>query len=135
MTEELKVPRPALRYFGGKWLLAPWIISNFPGHKTYVEPFGGGANVLLRKAPSKFEIYNDIDSNVVNFFRVLREDHRGLARLISLTPFSREEFLLAMEPIEDPIERARVRRSGSAIAAAFFTPTPHAAPFASWGSP
>ena len=66
--------RPLLRYFGGKWRLAPWIISHFPPHKTYVEPFGGSASVLLRKPRSNGEIYNDLDNEVFNLFSVLRSD-------------------------------------------------------------
>ena len=98
---------PALRYFGGKWRLAPWIISYFPPHIAYVEPFGGGASVLLRKTPSYNEIYNDIDSEVVNFFKVLRERPEELIRAIELTPYSREEQRLSFEECSDSLERAR----------------------------
>jgi DNA adenine methylase len=59
--------------FRVKWKLAPWIIQHFPEHVCYVEPYGGAASVLLRKEPSEIEVYNDIDREVVNFFRVLRE--------------------------------------------------------------
>ena len=65
--------RPALRYYGGKWKMAPWIISHFPRMRNYVEPCGGAASVLLRKPKSPLETYNDVDGAVVNFFRVLRD--------------------------------------------------------------
>ncbi len=83
--------RPALRYYGGKWRLAPWIISRFPPHQNYVEPCGGAASVLLQKPRSPLETYNDLDGNVVNFFRVLRDQPDELIRKIRLTPFAREE--------------------------------------------
>lgn len=101
--------RPPLRYHGGKWRLAPWIISHIPGHKCYAEVFGGGAGVLLRKERSQIEVYNDLDSQVFNFFRVLRDPalKEELVKLVDLTPFSREEFELAYEPTADPVEAAR----------------------------
>jgi len=94
-------PRPALRYYGSKWRLAPWIISHFPPHVCYVEPFGGGANVLLSKPPSTIEVYNDLDDDVVNFFAVLRERPGELIRAIELTPFARAELVAAYEPCDD----------------------------------
>jgi DNA adenine methylase len=101
--------RPALRWHGGKWRLAPWILSHFPAHRCYVEPYGGGASVLLRKAPSDAEVYNDLDGDVVTLFRVLRDAAQSdrLVRLLRLTPFARAEFEGAYEPTEDPVERAR----------------------------
>ncbi len=87
-------PRPVLRYHGGKWLLAPWIISHFGSHRAYVEPFGGAASVLMRKKRSPVEVYNDLWGTVVNVFRILRDPIQAaeLTRLLYLTPFSREEF-------------------------------------------
>jgi DNA adenine methylase len=99
--------RPALRYYGGKWRLAPWIISHFPPHQNYVEPCGGAASVLLQKPRSPLETYNDLDGNVVNFFRVLRDRPDELIRKIRLTPWAREEYELSLEPCEDVVERAR----------------------------
>lgn len=99
--------RPALRYYGGKWRLAPWIISHFPEHKNYVEPCGGAASVLLQKPRSPLETYNDLDGNVVNFFRVLRDRPDELIRKIRLTPWARAEYELSLEPCGDELERAR----------------------------
>ena len=100
--------RPALRWHGGKWLIAPWIISHFPSHQVYVEPFGGAASVLLRKAPSYAEIYNDMDGEVVNLFRVLRGGRAmDLIEALRLTPFAREEFAEAYETSACEVERAR----------------------------
>lgn len=101
--------RPALRYYGGKWRLAPWIISFFPEHQNYVEPCGGAASVLLQKPRSPLETYNDLDGNVVNFFRVLRDRPEELIRKIRLTPWARAEYELARDFISDgsKIERAR----------------------------
>ena len=103
------VKRPVLRYHGGKWRLAPWIISHFPPHKVYVEPFGGGASVLLRKHRVTAEIYNDLDGEVVNLFAVLRDPVQAerLARATSLTPFARDEWEAAQVPTDEPIEQAR----------------------------
>lgn len=106
--------RPALRYMGGKWRLGPWIIGHFPAHRTYVEPFGGAASVLLQKPRAYSEVYNDRWGFVVDYFRVLRdpEQSRDLERRCKLTPFSRDEFAditperMAQEA--DPVERARL---------------------------
>lgn len=89
-----EVHRPPLRYFGGKWLLAPWLISHFPEHRVYVEPYGGGASVLLRKARSYAEVYNDLDENIINVFHVLQNKDKAteLERRVRLTPYSRKEF-------------------------------------------
>lgn len=105
----MSVPfRPLLRWHGGKWMLAPWIIEHFPPHEVYVEPFGGAASVLMRKPVSYAEIYNDLDQTVVNLFRVLRSDRaEELVSALRLTPFSRDEFRQAYDPVEDPVEAAR----------------------------
>lgn len=100
--------RPVLRWHGGKWLLAPWVIEHFPPHQVYVEPFGGAASVLMRKPVSYAEVYNDLDQSVVNLFRVLRSDQaERLVAELRLTPFARDEFREAYEPTEDPVEAAR----------------------------
>jgi DNA adenine methylase len=101
--------RPILRYFGGKFKLADWIIEHFPKHKVYTEAFGGAASVLMRKDRCFAEIYNDLDGEVVNVFRVLQapEKARELERLIYLTPFAREEYELAFQPTDNEVEQAR----------------------------
>lgn len=101
------VRRPILRYHGGKWKLAPWIIQHLAPHHTYVEPFGGAASVLLRKARSYAEIYNDLDGDVVNLFRVARDHGEELRQALALTPFAREEFEASYAETSDPLERAR----------------------------
>lgn len=101
--------RPVLRWHGGKWMLAPWIIANFPSHRVYTEAFGGAASVLLRKQRSYAEVYNDLDGDVVNLFRVLQDATKAarLKELLELTPFARAEFNLAYEPTGDDVESAR----------------------------
>lgn len=101
--------RPALRYHGGKWRLAPFILDYFPPHRIYVEPFCGAASIMLRKEPAYAEVINDLDGEVVNFFRVCRDPKlsKQLVREIELTPFARDEFIEAYEVTDDPVERAR----------------------------
>lgn len=70
--ETVKIKRPVVRYHGGKWKLAKWIISHFPEHRIYVEPYCGGASVLLQKERCYCECVNDMNDEMVNLFRVLR---------------------------------------------------------------
>ena len=104
-----KITRPLLRYHGGKWKLAKWIIAHFPPHRIYTETYGGAASVLLRKPRSYTEIYNDLDGEIVNLFRVVRDPMQGreLVRLLTLTPYARAEFDAAYLSSGDPIEQAR----------------------------
>lgn len=104
----MTVTRPALRYHGGKFRLAPWILGFFPRHAVYVEPFAGAASVLLQKGRVGAECLNDLDSHVVNLFRVLRDPERALdlQRRVALTPFAREEFDWSYEPAIDDIDAA-----------------------------
>jgi DNA adenine methylase len=88
------IKNPALKYYGGKFRLAQWIINHFPTHVHYVEPFGGGASVLLQKEPAHLETYNDLDGDVVNFFRVLRHETDELVRRLRLTPWARSEYAM-----------------------------------------
>jgi DNA adenine methylase len=102
--------RPVLRYHGGKWRLAPWIISHFPAHSRYVEPFGGAASVLVRKDPVDCEVYNDLDAELVNVFRVLRDPilSEQLRVAATLTPYARDEYELSYATgVSDPVEAAR----------------------------
>ncbi|KTT14745.1 DNA adenine methylase [Pseudacidovorax intermedius] len=99
--------RPLIRYHGGKWKLAPWILQHMPAHRVYVEPFGGGGSVLLRKPRSYAEVYNDLDGEIVNLFSIARDRGAELARAIELTPFARAEFDGAYEPSAEPLEQAR----------------------------
>ncbi len=96
-----------MKYHGGKSKLADWIISQMPPHKCYVEPFGGGGAVLLRKQSAKSEVYNDLSGDVVNFFKIIRERGEEFAALVNMTPYAREEFEIAYEPTDCPMERAR----------------------------
>jgi DNA adenine methylase len=108
-TQRMTPTRPLLRYHGGKWRLAPWIVGFFPPHRVYVEPFGGAGSVLLRKPRSYAEIYNDLDGEVVALFRVLRDPQAAerLRILLEYTPYSRTEFELSYEPTDDAVEQAR----------------------------
>ena len=104
----MSVPSP-LNWFGGKSKLAAQIVRHFPSHLTYVEPFGGSAAVLFAKQPSKVEVYNDIDRELVNFFRVVRDPERcaKLRAAAEDTPYARSEFELAKQPCDEPVEAAR----------------------------
>lgn len=101
------VQRPMVRYHGGKWRMAPWIISHFPQHEVYCEPYGGGASVLLRKQRTYAEIYNDLDGEIVNLFAVARDRGAELAQACELTPYARAEFDDSFQPSGDPLEQAR----------------------------
>lgn len=102
------VTRPLVRWHGGKFRMADKILPVFPQHRIYVEPFGGGASMLLRKPRSHGEVYNDLDGHIVNLFRVARDHGEELCRRIELTPFAREEFISSKSFPEDPIEWARL---------------------------
>lgn len=96
-------------WYGGKFSHLAWLLPCLPKCHHYCEPFAGSAAVLLNREPSPLETYNDLDGEVVNFFRVLRERGDELARVIGLTPFSREEFAQAcmLDPALPDLERAR----------------------------
>ncbi|MGH9175670.1 MAG: DNA adenine methylase, partial [Vicinamibacterales bacterium] len=96
-------------WYGGKFSHLDWLLPLLPECHHYCEPFGGSAAVLLNRAPSPIETYNDLDGEVAGFFRVLRDQKEELVEAIGLTPFSREEFAVACEFDADlnPLERAR----------------------------
>lgn len=101
--------RSMLRYFGGKWAIAPWVISHLPPHRIYVEPFGGAASILLRKPRSKVEVYNDLDEEIAGIFRVVQDPTqcRELIRRLRRTPYSRREFELAFKASNNPVIRSQ----------------------------
>lgn len=103
------IAKQPFAYYGGKAGMAPLIASLLPPHRVYMEPFAGSLAVLFAKPPSRFEIVNDVDRNVVTFFRVLREQPDELERVCALTPHARDEYVaadLCGEDLDD-LERAR----------------------------
>lgn len=110
--------RSPLIWFGGKSRMAKSIMEYFPAHKTYVEPFGGAAHVLVQKQPSKNEVYNDLNGDVVNFFMQVRADRKKFYEAVKSLPYARalyEEWRTQPLP-DDPFERAvrwfYINRSG-----------------------
>lgn len=102
--------KAVFRYPGSKWSIAKWIISHFPeGYEKmiYLEPFFGSGAVFFNKLPGTVETINDLDGDVVNLFRVLREQPEELKKVLELTPYSREEYDLSFELCEDSLEQAR----------------------------
>lgn len=102
--------RPVLRYHGGKWRLAPWIVSHFPEHRVFVDAFGGGGSILAQKPRCAIEVYNDADERIVEVFRTLRDPAKAemLARALVFTPYARTELDETFDqPAHDVIERCR----------------------------
>lgn len=96
-----------MKYPGSKWSIADWIINFFPEHHSYLEPFFGSGAVLFNKQRSNIETVNDLDGRVVNLFECIKTDPEKLARLIYLTPYSREVYEKAyQENPEDKFEMA-----------------------------
>lgn len=107
----MKKLRSPIKYFGGKGNFCKNLLKFIPQHKIYVEVFGGGASLLFAKQPSPIEVYNDINSDLVNFFRVLRDEEKfeKFYKKVYLTPFSREERSFCYKTYktcDDEIERA-----------------------------
>ncbi|WP_083640020.1 DNA adenine methylase [Pseudomonas sp. PA15(2017)] len=105
----MPITAPVIRYHGSKFRLAPWVIEHLPQHTCYVEPFGGAGGVLMQKSRAYAEVYNDLDGDIVNLFRVLQGEatRAALFQALTLTPYARAEFELAWEAVEEPVERAR----------------------------
>jgi DNA adenine methylase len=103
--------RPPVKWHGGKFYQWEWIISQFPPHDTYLEPFGGAASVLLNKKPAQVEVYNDLDERITRLFRVIRNHSDEFRRRLTLTPYSEAEFNTAeqadADAPNDDIEKAR----------------------------
>ena len=99
--------RPALRYQGGKWMLARWIIEHFPAHQRYVEPYAGAFSVGLRKVAAPETVYNDLNPEVVNFFQQLQAVPGALMDAIAISPRTAAEFDRCKQPGGTPLERAR----------------------------
>jgi DNA adenine methylase len=102
--------RPPVPYFGSKQTLAPWLVSLLPAHEHYVEPFCGGLSVLLAKRPSQMETVNDLDGQLMTFWRILRDQPQDLIRVCALTPHSRAEQIAAYQPAEDGNDLEIARR-------------------------
>lgn len=96
-----------LKYPGSKNKIADWICSVIPPHEVYLEPFFGGGAVFFNKKPARIETINDLSGEVVNYFKVLRDNVDELIRLIELTPYAREEYNRAFNSADNDIERAR----------------------------
>jgi DNA adenine methylase len=97
-------------WFGGKQNLSLELADLLPPHEVYVEAFGGGGSVLLSKSPAPLEVYNDVDGELVNFFRCLREEPEELARVLTWTPYARSEWAESLQPHPEgagDVERAR----------------------------
>lgn len=101
--------RPVLRYHGGKFRLAPWVVSWLPAHRVYLEPYLGAGSVFMHKPRCHVEVLNDLSDRIVNLFQVLRDPHQAqeLERLLRLTPYARAEYEAAIVPTDAPVEAAR----------------------------
>ena len=108
--KDQKKINPPFGYFGAKNNIAIQLCGNLPPHNCWVEAFCGSAALTLRKEKASIEIINDIDNEIVNFFKQLRDNHAELCRLIELTPYAERELEQARIPSEGltDLERARL---------------------------
>ena len=97
----------AFPYYGGKQKQLNWLLPLLPKCDHYIEPFCGAASVLINREISPAETINDTNGEIVNFFKVLRDNGDELIRRLELTPYSRSEFVAALEPTTDTVEQAR----------------------------
>lgn len=102
--------RPPMPYSGGKQRVAEAIVRLLPPHESYVEPFAGALSVLLAKAPASMETVNDINGDLITFWRVLRDRPDELERACALTPHARGEYLASWDRPDDLDEVERARR-------------------------
>lgn len=102
--------KPVLKYPGAKWRIAKDIVQLIPEHHSYVEPYFGSGAVFFTKEPSPIELINDLDDNVPNLFRCIKDHPEELARIVATTPYARYEYEKAFEDIkaeENPLQKAR----------------------------
>lgn len=100
--------RAVLRYPGAKWRMSDFILRYMPEHHSYLESYFGSGAVLFRKPPSPIETVNDINGDVVNLFRIVRDDAVALADYVASIPYARQEYeaAIAATQVRTPIERA-----------------------------
>jgi DNA adenine methylase len=116
MTETIEPTRGAIMgYFGSKHRLAERLIALMPPHRGYVEPFAGSLSVLARKPASPIEVVNDLNADLMTFWRVLRDRHEDLERACLLTPHARAEHRSSFELIPDPYDEVEHARRATAI--------------------
>lgn len=99
--------RTPLTYYGGKQGMSAQIVALMPEHRCYLEPFAGGAAILFAKPRAERETLNDLDGQIMRFWRALREQPDALAAAVAATPYGRQEWRDSREPADDDVEAAR----------------------------
>jgi DNA adenine methylase len=107
--------KTCLKYWGGKQQLADRIIALFPAHSCYVEPFFGGGAVFFRKSKVPVEIINDVNDNIINFYRVIKRDFEKLKDEVDVTLYSESQWRQAKELWESGMEKDKVLRAWAAF--------------------